>query len=480
MSVPASLNVESVRLPNVPAETNQTINRLLDRLNRKASRNALRLAYYDGKRAVTQIGTLIPPQYMQLGIVLGWSAKGVDTLSRRCHLDSFVWPDGDLEALGAKQVWDDNFLASEIDSAITASLIHGPSFLINTRGDSDENEPESLIHVKDALSATGDWNARARRLENLLSLTSRDENGRLTGLVFYENNQTTEAVRSTRSNAWTVTVTPHPWGVPAELLSYKPRPGRPFGSSRISRPVMSLHDQALRAVVRLDAHMDVYSFPEYWMLGADESIFKNADGTPKTSFQVMLGRIKGIPDDDDAAVPRADVKQFAASNPTPHLADLNALAKLFCREMSLPDSSLAITDFANPTSADSYDASQYELIAEAEGAVDDWTPGLRRSFMRALAIKNNLSEIPADWSSIDTKWRDPRYVSRAAQADAGSKQLAAVPWLAETEVGLELLGLSERQIDRALADRRRNAGSGVLEALQAAAAQVTGGNEPSA
>ena len=57
---------------------------------------------------------------------------------------------------------------------------------------------------------------------------------------------------------------------------------------------------------------------------------------------------------------------------------------------------------------------------------------------------------------------------RAAAADAGSKQLAAVPWLAETEVGLELLGLDDQQIKRALADRRRNGGTAALAAIRAA------------
>jgi hypothetical protein len=222
--------------------------------------------------------------------------------------------------------------------------------------------------------------------------------------------------------------------------------------------------------------MDVYSFPEMIMLGADMKIFRNPDGTLKPDWQVMLGRWKGIPDEEDAENPRADVKQFPAASPQPHLSALNAYAKLMGRELSLPDTALAITDVSNPTSAESYDASQYELIAEAEGATDDWSPGLRRTKMRALAIANDLDEIPTSWHSIDSKWRDPRYQSRAAMADAGMKQLTAVPWLAETEVGLELLGLSEQQIDRALADRRRNAGRGVLATLQQAAERVRAEN----
>src|SRR5690625_2543598 len=103
-----------------------------------------------------------------------------------------------------------------------------------------------------------------------------------------------------------------------------------------------------------------------WMLGADASIFKNADGSPKAAWQVMLGRIKGIPDDPDAEQPRADVKQFPASSPEPHLKALNAFAKLMAREASLPDEDFALSDMANPTSADSYTASREGLIAEAE------------------------------------------------------------------------------------------------------------------
>ncbi len=228
---------------------------------------------------------------------------------------------------------------------------------------------------------------------------------------------------------------------------------------------MSLHDQALRTVIRMEGHADVYSFPELVLLGADEGIFKNPDGTMKTSWQVMLGRIKAIPDDDDAENPRADVKQFSASSPEPHIAQLKQQAQLFSGETSIPLTSLGVSDMSNPTSADSYIASREDLIAEAEGATDDWGPALRRVVRRALAIQNGVADIPDEWGSIQPKWRSPVYLSRAAAADAGAKQLAVIPWLADTEVGLELLGLDEQQIVRAMRDRRRSAGRAVLANL---------------
>lgn len=470
---------ETLTVPGLTVDEQNTLNRLLAQLDAKADRNLLRASYYDGKRALNQVGTIIPPHYYRLGVVLGWSAKAVDILARRCNLDGFVWPDGTLDDIGAGEVWEGNHLATEVSSAGVSALIHGVSFLVNTRGTAP-GEPKALIHVKDAANATGEWNGRTRRLDNLLSVLGRADMSphSVNHFALYLDGLTCEA--QVVDGEWQVARQFHSWGVPAEPLVYKPRAGRPFGSSRISRAVMSLHDQALRTVIRMEGHADVYSFPEMWLLGADSGIFKNEDGTTKAAWQVMLGRIKAIPDDDGAENPRADVKQFAASSPQPHIDQLKQQAQLFSGETSIPLTSLGVSDMSNPTSADSYIASREDLIAEAEGATDDWGPALRRTMLRALAMQNDLGEVPSAWASIAPKWRSPVYLSRAAQADAGSKQIAAVPWLADTEVGLELLGLDDLQIKRAMADKRRQGGSAALQAIvsaaQAGRAVVTGGN----
>jgi len=459
---------ESIIVPGLSEDENVTVNVLVAQLAARQKRNLLRASYYDGKRALRQLGSIVPERYNRLGIVLGWSAKAVDILARRCNLDGFVWPDGTLDDVGFREVAEGNNLSAEASSAMVSSLIHGVAFLINTQGDELAGEVRSLIHVKDATYATGEWNARRRRLDNLLSVTAVDDQGKLAGFVLYLDGETITAELD-ESRKWQIDRSEHPWGVPVEALVYRPRAGKPLGSSRISRAVMSLHDQALRTVIRMEGHMDVYSFPEMWLLGADESIFKNPDGTQKAAWQIMLGRIKAIPDDPDVegALARADVKQFQASDPSPHITALKQQAQLFSGETSIPLSSLGVSDMSNPTSADSYIASREDLIAEAEGATDDWTPAFRRSIVRGLAIQNSLESVPDAWKSIAPKWRSPIYLSRAAAADAGGKQLAAVPWLADTEVGLELLGLDEQQIRRAMADKRRAAGRNVIAALAA-------------
>jgi len=467
------VNDEPLRVPGLDDDEIRTVNLLAKQLKDKTPHNRKRSDLYDGKSALRQVGTIIPPQYYKLGLALGWAAKGVDGLARRCNLDDMVWTGGSLDDLGMQELKDSNFLMSELSQARTDSLIHGVSYLITTKGDESEGEPAALVHAKDALNATGEWNNRKRRLDNLLSVTSRERN-RITGFVLYLDGETVNADRV--DGKWVVERSEHDWHVPVDPLIYKPRTSKHMGRSRITRAAISHQYSALRELVRLEAHMDVFTIPQLILLGADERIFKNTDGSFKASWQVALVRVFGIPDavDDDGQpiegpTARAAVEHIAAQSPAPHLADLNALAKLEAREYDLPDSDFAMTDFANPTGADSYTASRENLLSEAEGATEDWSVSIRKTVVRALAIQNGVTEIPKDWASIDTRWRNPMFLSRAAQADAGAKEIASLPgWVKETTVAMRRLGWSQQEIDLALQERRQSVGRQSAAAIIAA------------
>lgn len=456
---------EKLNVPGLDEDETITLNLLVQQLKEKSRRNLVRASIYDGKRAVKQVGTVIPSQYRKIGLALGWNAKGVDGLARRCNIDEFVWPDGDLGDLGLPELMDSNLLLSELAQARTDSLINGVSYVITTQG--LEGEPKALVHARSALDAIGTWNPRKKRLDNLLSITGWHDD-KISSFVLYLDGVTISGVRD--GGRWSSTRSEHPWHVPADPLVYKPRTARRTGRSRMSRPSIGFQDAALRALIRMEAHMDIYAVPKLIMLGADEKIFRGSDGKVKPGWNFAFGRSFGIPDNEDSEYPqnaRADVKQFSPESPAPHLSQLNSLAKLTAREFDLPDEDFALADMANPTSAESYTASRENLIAEAEGATDDWTPFTRRPVARALAIQNGLSEVPKEWSTIAPKWRSPLYISKAAAADAGAKQVSSIPWLADTEVGLELIGLSQQQITRALADKRRAAGRSVLQMIAA-------------
>src|SRR5690606_35384523 len=101
---------DTLRVPGLSDDEQRTLDGLVKQLSDKTPRNLLRQRLYDNKDVARRIGDTIPRQYFNMGLVLGWTGKAVDTLGRRCNLERFVWADGDLHDLGARKVWDDNTL----------------------------------------------------------------------------------------------------------------------------------------------------------------------------------------------------------------------------------------------------------------------------------------------------------------------------------------------------------------------------------
>lgn len=475
---------QTMSIADLTHEEQSTLNALWKQLRDKQPRNELRASYYDGKNALRDLGVSMPPACRRLAVVLGWSAKAVDILNDRCVLDGFTTTPGfDLDSVGLGELWDDNMLDVEAPQAGVSSLIHATAFLITHQGDVEAGEPAVLVTAKDGLSGTGQWDPRRRSLRSFLSLIDSDAKGNVTEFVLYLPNLNVSCTKT--GKGWVVVRREHSYGVPVDPLVYRPRLARPFGSSRISRAVMSLHDSAIRTALRSEVTAELYSVPQRVLLGADESVFKNEDGSQKPAWQVVFGRLWGIPDDEEALNPRADIKEFTSAPQTPHVDQLRAWAQLFSGETSIPVGSLGLgsTD-TNPTSAESYYASREDLIKTAEGTVDGWSPAWRRRVVGALQMLHGWSDdqIPAEVRSLRPKWRNPATPSRAAAADAASKTIDKFPWLAETPLGLELYGFDKDFIDRAMAEQRRLGGSAALRAITEAAREgrtaITGAPAP--
>jgi hypothetical protein len=180
---------------------------------------------------------------------------------------------------------------------------------------------------------------------------------------------------------------------------------------------MSIHMQALGAMIRADVNGEAYSLSRYVLLGATEEAFKNADGSPKPAWQAAWDAVWAVGDDDGAEQPRADVKRFSGESPEPQLAHLRMLAQMFSGETGIPTGELGIFADSNPTSADALTVGKDDLFAEAEQTTDGWSPDLSSCITRALTMLNG--SVPADLD-VRFDWRNPRYVSRAVEADATS------------------------------------------------------------
>lgn len=435
---------------------------LVDQWRRKRPRNALRSGFYDMKNATRHLMSAnAPAEVKRRSYVLGLSASAVDKLNRRANIDGFHEAHGySLDDLGLPELERSNQLRLELSQAGISSLIHAVSWLVTIRGEA--GEPDVLILPRDANSATGVWDVRRRGLSSFLSITDQDDDGEPTEMTLYLRDGTSESgginiLMEKRGGRWTVSRRPHSDGIPVDPLRYKPRLGRPFGSSRINRTVMSLHEQAIGIMARADVNGIAYSLPRYALLGATEAAFQNADGSIKPTWQAAWDAIWAIGDDEDLVnsqapqLARADIKQFHGQSPEPQNAHLRMILQLFAGETGIPVGELGMVGDANPTSADALAAGKDDLIAEAEQTTDGWTPDISSAVTRALRMLN--PDAPDD---LDVRpfWRSPLHVSRAAAADAGAKVLEQHPELKGTEVGMEISGLSQSQIERARAEIR--------------------------
>lgn len=451
-----SIAISNPNIRDLDHAEQSAVNDLLELWRSKRQRNLLRAGFYDMKNSTRALMASSAPEVVKRrAFVLGWSSIAVDKLNRRCNLENFYEPNGnDLDSLGLSAIAESNRLIDQFSQAGISSLVHTPSWIITSQGDVRSGEAPVLYTFRDALTGSGRWDARRQGMKYYLSLNDFDDMGEPKSMTLFMPNANVEIIKS--GGAWKATARRrHSYGVPVDPLRYRPRLGRPLGSSRINRSVMSLHQQAVGAMIRADVNGEAYSLSRYVLLGATESAFQNPDGSAKPAWMAAWDAVWAIGDDFDApdGLERADVKQFTGQSPEPQNAHLRMLAQLFSGETGIPLGELGIIGDSNPTSHEALESSRDDIIAEAEQVMRTWTPDISAALRRGLAMLNR-GDVPADLKPMP-QWRPAQHISKAAAADAGSKIIDKAPWLAETEVGLELLGLSPEQIDRALVERPR-------------------------
>lgn len=454
--------------PQLATGDQNTFDTLWNKFQSKLPRNRLRSIYYDTKNPLKDLGISIPPQLRNVETALGWPAKGVNVLARRCNFDDFVVPGQQDDPFGLAKIQAENGLDVLIPQGITSSLVHATAFVATTQGDVQSGEPEVLQTVRSALSGTGIWDARRRGLSSYLAIVDADENDQPTHFLMYLPGRVLTLVKT--GSSWRVFEQRNRLNrVPVEAMVYQPELERPFGHSRISRTVMSLTDQAVRAMLRAEVSAEFYSSPQRWLMGANEEAFKNADGSTLNKWQAVMGRFMAIGADDEGNVP--SVGQFPQMSMEPHLAHLRQIAQNFASDQNLPISSLGIVQ-DNPASAEAIFAAKEELVVEAEGANRVFGTALVKSALNAIMLRDGLSEPTDEMYRLRAKFRDPATPSKSSAADAVVKQISALPWMADSDVALEQLGYDETTIERLRIDRQRAGASNRVAALVTAARGV--------
>nr|DAX62021.1 MAG TPA: PORTAL PROTEIN [Caudoviricetes sp.] len=441
--------------------------RLVKQWQAKRARNALRRQYRDMQVNVAFLGASVPP-YMrdQLDIVCGWPDKAVTSLASRCMWDGVTSPSGEEDPLGAMSLLHANRFDLLVPELVDATLTYCCSFVVALPGDPVAGDPDVVVTGADALWATGLWDVRRRGLEAGLLVDSADDNGKPTSVLLLTAEHVTRLALGDRG--WVaVARMDHSLGrVPMEPLPYRPALGRPFGRSRISREVMSITDRVVRAGFRTEVSSDLYAAPALLLLGADETMFQDAQGEKVPLWSWYMGRLKSLPKDEDGDKP--DLQVIPQQSMEPFLAMKRALAAEFASATSLPISALGIVQ-DNPSSAEAIYAAKEDLVVEAMNTTRSIGYGLNRIVQDAICLRDGIpvSEMGDEVRNLATRWRNPAMPSVVSQSDAMVKQIGAIPELAQTDVALEELGYSAEQIVRIRSQIRRAQAGGVLDRLLA-------------
>lgn len=419
-------------------------------------------AYFNGEQLVRDLGISIPPQLKGLHTVIGWPRTGVETLEERLDLEAFRWADGgdsgELEAIA-----EANDLYDEASLAHLDALIYGREYV--TVGSSDDSAGPPIVSFESPLDVTLDWDARSRVALSALRESTHDPRGfglradeRL--VTLYLPDQTVYAVEAPGGGWEVVDRDEHRMGVvPVLRMANRQRTAGRVGKSEITPEVMSITDAACRRLMGMEVAAEFFGAPQRYILGASESAFQDAEGNTKSAWDTYIGRVLALERDENGEFP--EVGQFTAHDPSGQTKIIDLYARIMATQFGLPPHMLGYTS-DNPASADAIRSGESRLIKRAERRIRRFS-GTHRGYMR-LALSMWRGE-PTEARRIECVWRNPATPTIAAQTDAAVKMVQAGLLPKDSEVALEMAGLSEDQRQRVAAERRRAEGSRLLARL---------------
>lgn len=445
------------------------VGEMLFKLSQHKLGNDEKLAYYEGTQTVQQLGIAIPPNLANVQAVVGWAGTTVDVLEER--LDWYGWA-SETDDFGLGEVYRDNALSVESSRPHLDGLVYGTSFVVV--GSGLNGEPSPLVTTHSPQGMTGLYDPRTRRLRAALASTAAESvwatGGTVAAVTLYMPDVTIYLSRDTLGGEWRVDERDeHRLGrVPVVQFENRAR-NDAVGRSEITPAVRSYTDQAVRTMLAMEIHREFYQAPQRYAMGVDESNFVNADGTKRTGWETIMGRVWALPRNDDGELPQ--VGQFTPASPTPYLEQVKGLAQLLAAEAAIPPSYLGFqTD--NPASADAIQRSEARLVKRAERRQASFGRSWLEVGRLALLVRDGA--VPDGYSDIAPKWRDAATPTRSAAADEATKLVGSGILPPDSSVTYDRIGLSPAEQRQVAADRRRAAGTGVLQSLQAAAERVTG------
>lgn len=365
---------------------------LRKKLEKHKNRVDIRYNEYDMKRKESSIGITIPPQIRErYRSVLGWAAKGVDSLADRLVFREFA-----NDNFEVTEIFDQNNPDIFFDSVVLSAMIASCAFVYISKGDAEEVR----LQVIEANNATGVIDPITGLLTEGYAVLSRDEkdepNSELHFLPYrtdiYDKGKYTTSIPSNVA---------HPLLVP---VIHRPDAVRPFGRSRITRSGMYYQSYAKRTLERADVTAEFYSFPQKYVVGTDP------DKEPIDKWKATVATILEFTKGEDGDKPT--VGQFTTPSMTPFTEQLKTAAAGFAGETGLTLDDLGFVS-DNPSSVEAIKASHENLRLAGRKAQRSLGAGLLNVAYLAACLRDDVNYFRYQFASTKPKW-EPLFESDAS------------------------------------------------------------------
>lgn len=447
-----------------PAEQQQ-LQDLADVFNYHQSSNTLKDKYYEGHITLKDVnlGIALPQGLRNLEVGCSWGQKAVDVLAARSMFDGFVGTGGSLDGL-AKLVAD-NRLVAEYAKACRDELKYGCVFA-TLSADADIG---CRVRFHSPAMASALWSGEKGRINCGMAIidTVKDEHfedvWRPTLVYFYTD--TDLIVLRGNGSFWTAERKPHPMGRPLmEPLIWNATNSKPFGRSRLKRPIRALIDDYVRTAANATIALEFDTTPQKYILGVTDEQY---DAIVSNKFKTYIGSIIAATSNPETGE-NPVLGQLAQGSLTPHVEKMRMTATQFAAATGLTVTDVGVVNDANPTSSDAILAQSQTLVLLAQqlntGNGDALCTIARMA--QAVARECSLADLTEEETGIVAHFKNPAMPSVAVTADAAIKIASSRQEFAGTDTFLEMIGFDQADIRRIKAQEQRQRGQKLLMEME--------------
>ena len=276
---------------------------------------------------------------------------------------------------------------------------------------------------------------------------------------------TAVVVLTREGNIWTAKRHPNKMGRPLmEPLIWNATSSKPFGRSRLKRPIRSLIDDYVRVVANAAIALEFDTTPQKYILGVTDEQY---DTIVSDKFRQYVGAIIAATTNPDTGEKPA-FGQLAQGSLSPHVEKMRMTATQFAAATGLTVTDVGVVNDANPTSSDAILAQSQTLVLLAQQLNTGNGDALRTiaRMAQAIARKVTLDELTEEERDVMAHFRNPAMPSVAVTADAAIKIASARQEFAATDTFLEMIGFDQADIRRIKAQEQRVRGQQVLMEME--------------